>query len=152
MRREPSIDFVFLNEGVYSLRELVALKDISFQTLMSVPGLAVRRGDDILFTAPPTLVPQDKMDEDMPGYAWDLLPCKTRPLDLYRAPYWHAEYQDAFRSPYAAIQTSIGCRFKCSFCMINLINKNDAKPESVASDYNGMRHWSRDLLRSNLKI
>ena len=97
MRREPSIDFVFLNEGVYSLRELVALKDISFQTLMSVPGLAVRRGDDILFTAPPTLVPQDKMDEDMPGYAWDLLPCKTRPLDLYRAPYWHAEYQDAFR-------------------------------------------------------
>ena len=25
------------------------------------------------------------MDEDMPGYAWELLPFKDRPLDLYRA-------------------------------------------------------------------
>ena len=32
------------------------------------------------------------MDKDMPGYAWDLLPYKTKPLDLYRAPMWHAEY------------------------------------------------------------
>ena len=33
---------------------------------------------------------------------------------------------------HAAIQTSIGCQFKCSFCMINLINKNDDAPESIA--------------------
>ena len=29
MRKEPSIDFVCLNEGVYTIRELIALKDIS---------------------------------------------------------------------------------------------------------------------------
>ena len=32
------------------------------------------------------------MDIDLPGYAWDLLPFKDKPLDLYRAPMWHAEY------------------------------------------------------------
>ena len=32
------------------------------------------------------------MDKDLPGYAWDLLPYKSKPLDLYRAPMWHAEY------------------------------------------------------------
>ena len=32
------------------------------------------------------------MDIDLPGYAWDLLPYNKKPLDLYRAPMWHAEY------------------------------------------------------------
>ena len=55
----------------------------------------------------------EKMDEDLPGYAWDLLPYKEKPLDLYRSPMWHAEYNFNQRSPYAAIQTSLGCQFKC---------------------------------------
>ena len=38
---------------------------------------------------------------------------------------WHANYIEEKRSPYAAIQTSIGCQFRCSFCMINVINRND---------------------------
>ena len=63
------------------------------------------------------------MDKDLPGYAWDLLPFNNKPLDLYRSPLWHAEYKNDFRSPYAAIQTSLGCQFKCNFCMINIINK-----------------------------
>ena len=58
------------------------------------------------------------MDNDLPGYAWDLLPYKKKPLDLYRSPFWHANYIDEFRSICAAIQTSLGCQFKCSFCMI----------------------------------
>ena len=32
------------------------------------------------------------MDIDLPGYAWDLLPFEKKPLDLYRSPMWHAEY------------------------------------------------------------
>jgi len=86
------------------------------------------------------------MDEDLPGYAWDLLPFKKKTLDLYRSPLWHAEYQDEFRSPYAAIQTSIGCQFKCSFCMINIINKNDNEEIGVASNYSGMRFWSPEFI------
>lgn len=144
LEREASIDYVFLNEGVYALRELLSYETVDFEQIEKVSGLAVRIGKDVVFTGPPCVVPQEKMDELMPGYAWDLLPKRHTPLDLYRSPFWHAEYESEFRSPYAAIQTSIGCQFKCSFCMINLINKNDDKPESIASDYNGMRFWSAE--------
>ena len=82
------------------------------------------------------------MDIDLPGYAWDLLPFKNKPLDLYRSPMWHAEYKEENRTPYAAIQTSLGCQFKCSFCMINLINKDNSDELGVASNHSGMRHWS----------
>lgn len=150
LRRESSIDFVCLNEGVYALRQILEQQNIQAEALKNISGLAVRDGDDVVFTGPPALVPQAKMDEDMPGYAWDLLPFENEPLDLYRSPYWHAEYQSAFRSPYATIQTSIGCQFKCSFCMINLINKNDDNPESIASNYNGMRYWSPGFIKKQL--
>ena len=100
----------------------------------------------IIFTKAEIVVPQNKMDEDLPGYAWDLLPYNKKPMDLYRAPLWHAEYQDEFRSPYAAIQTSIGCQFKCSFCMINIINKNDNEEIGIASNYSGMRFWSPNFI------
>ena len=48
--------------------------------------------EEIKITDPEKIVPNDKMDIDLPGYAWDLLPYKSNPLDLYRAPMWHAEY------------------------------------------------------------
>jgi anaerobic magnesium-protoporphyrin IX monomethyl ester cyclase len=148
---EKSIDFVFLNEGVYALHEILKLKLINIFNLTKVSGLAVRIGEEVKFTGAPRVVPQEKLDTEMPGYAWDLLPFNEKPLDLYRAPYWHADYIDENRSPYAAIQTSIGCRFKCSFCMINLINKDDTKDTSISSDYNGMRHWSVDYVECQLK-
>ena len=150
LETEKAINVAFLNEGVYALQSVLSADELTMTHLKTVPGLAVRFCDEIVFTGPPAVVPQDRMDIDMPGYAWDLLPYNEKPLDLYRAPYWHAEYQDEFRSPYAAIQTSIGCRFKCSFCMINLINKNDDRQESTASDYNGMRHWSPEFVESEL--
>jgi radical SAM superfamily enzyme YgiQ (UPF0313 family) len=86
------------------------------------------------------------MDVDLPGYAWDLLPKKHAPLDLYRAPLWHAGYVEEARSPYAALQTSLGCRFGCSFCMINIINRNDTAEIGVASNYSNMRFWSPDFV------
>lgn len=150
LKREPAIDYVFLNEGVFALRELLSFEQVCLNALQSVSGLALRIDDKVVFTGPPRVVPQERMDELLPGYAWDLLPAKNAPLDLYRSPYWHAEYMSEFRSPYAAIQTSIGCPFKCSFCMINLINKNDTAPESVASNYSGMRFWSINVVEKEL--
>jgi radical SAM superfamily enzyme YgiQ (UPF0313 family) len=86
------------------------------------------------------------MDIDLPGYAWDLLPSKEKPLDLYRAPMWHAEYDQDKRSPYAAIQTSLGCQFGCEFCMINIINRNDEEEIGVAGNYSAMRYWSPEFI------
>jgi anaerobic magnesium-protoporphyrin IX monomethyl ester cyclase len=92
------------------------------------------------------------MDIDLPGYAWDLLPYKEKPLDLYRAPLWHAEYDEDKRSPYAAIQSSLGCNFGCAFCMINIINRNDEEPIGVASNYSKMRFWSPSFMIKQFDI
>jgi radical SAM superfamily enzyme YgiQ (UPF0313 family) len=146
MENEKSVDIGFINEGVYALHNLLKLKDLSPKNLANIKGIIFRDQNKIIFNEPEIVVPQNKMDEDLPGYAWDLLPYNNKPLDLYRAPLWHAEYQDDFRSPYAAIQTSIGCQFKCSFCMINIINKNDNEEIGIASNYSGMRFWSPEFI------
>ena len=86
------------------------------------------------------------MDLDLPGYAWDLLPYKEKPFDLYRSPMWHAEYNHDKRTPYAALQTSLGCNFACEFCMINIINRNDNDPVGVAGNYSKMRYWSPEFI------
>jgi radical SAM superfamily enzyme YgiQ (UPF0313 family) len=82
------------------------------------------------------------MDIDLPGYAWDLLPFKVKPLDLYRAHFWHAEFDHDQRTPFAAIYTSLGCNFGCNFCMINILNRVNNEEEISAADSRGMRFWS----------
>ncbi len=143
---EKSIDFVFTNEGVYSLREILSLKKITLNTIQNIKGICFLKNKKPFMTPPQKIVPQDKMDIDLPGYAWDLLPYKSKPLDLYRAPMWHAEYDENKRTPYAALQTSLGCKFGCNFCMINIINRDDNNEIGVASDYSHMRWWSTDFI------
>ena len=146
LKNEKSIDFVFTNEGVYSLRNILKLKSFESDLLKTIKGIAYRDKNNVILNLPETVVPTNKMDSDLPGYAWDLLPFKNKPLDLYRAPMWHAEYDFNKRTPYASLQTSLGCMFKCNFCMINLINRNDSDEIGVASNYNNMRFWSPDFI------
>lgn len=143
---EPSIDIVFTNEGVYALQNLLKedLGDVS--KLSHVKGIGLRMEGKPFLTPAERVVPQEKMDTDLPGYAWDLLPFRERPLDLYRAPMWHADYIEEKRSPYAALYTSLGCTFRCSFCMINIINRDDTDPVGVASNYSRMRFWSPEFI------
>jgi anaerobic magnesium-protoporphyrin IX monomethyl ester cyclase len=143
---ETSIDIVFLNEGVYAIWNLLSLNDLSKKNLKKINGIAFRDVSNITINKPEIVVPQNRMDIDLPGYAWDLLPFKSKPFDLYRSPMWHAEYINENRSPYAAIQTSLGCAFKCDFCMINIINKNDSEEIGVSSNYSGMRFWSTQFI------
>ena len=86
------------------------------------------------------------MDLDLPGYAWDLLPYKETPFDLYRSPMWHGEYDHDKRTPYAALYTSLGCVFQCEFCMINILNRDDNEEIGVAGNYNKMRFWSPEFI------
>jgi len=143
---EESIDFVFTNEGVYSLRNLLGEDNFGEDVLSRTKGIAWRKNDEIIINPAERIVPQELMDIDLPGYAWDLLPYDKKPLDLYRAPMWHSEYKDESRSPYAAIQTSLGCKFGCDFCMINIINRDDEAEIGVASNYSKMRHWSTEFI------
>ena len=128
LEEEPSIDFVFTNEGVKALLNVLSLDEINEESLSTVKGIALRKNNVPQFTPPESVVAN--LDEDLPGYAWDLLP----DLNLYRSPMWHAEYDEKSRTPYAAIQTSLGCRFNCGFCIINIINRNDEKETGIAGD------------------
>ena len=146
LKKEKSIDFVFTNEGVYALRNVLKIKNFSSDNLSKIKGIAYRNKDNIFINEPESIVPNEKMDTDLPGYAWDLLPYKNKPLDLYRAPMWHAEYDFKKRTPYASLQTSLGCQFGCNFCMINIINRDDNDEIGVASNYSKMRFWSTEFI------
>ena len=106
---EDCIDLVLLNEGVYALHNL--LKSDLKHDLPLIKGIGYKKNDLInglipILNHPEIVVPQENMDKDLPGYAWDLLPFKDRPLDLYRAHFWHAEFDHSKRTPFAAIYTS----------------------------------------------
>ena len=139
------VDIVLLNEGVYALINL--LKSNLADDLQNIKGIGYKKTGPGSFkmatlNAPQSVVPQDRMDEDLPGYAWDLLPYRSKPLDLYRAHFWHAEFDHDKRTPFAAIYTSLGCNFGCDFCMINILNRDDNGDDINASDSRGMRFWS----------
>jgi anaerobic magnesium-protoporphyrin IX monomethyl ester cyclase len=136
---EP-VDFVLLNEGVYALQNL--LRTDLANDLDKVNGIGHKRRGELVLNRPEKVVPQERMDIDLPGYAWDLLPRKEKPLDLYRAHFWHAGFDHAKRTPFAAIYTSLGCNFACDFCMINIVNRNDNADSTDASNSRGMRFWS----------
>jgi anaerobic magnesium-protoporphyrin IX monomethyl ester cyclase len=137
------VDFVLLNEGVYALHSLLAT-DLE-NHLDQVRGIGWKNGLPIL-NSPERVVPQDRMDLDLPGYAWDLLPCQSRPLDLYRAHFWHAGFDHSLRTPFAALYTSLGCRFRCDFCMVNILNRTDNSDQTTAAQSPGMRYWSNQFL------
>ena len=145
MNDEQSIDFAFTNEGVYALRNILSRPDF-INELKDIKGIVWRDNNTPKINPSEIIVPNEKMDTDLPGYAWDLLPYKEKPLDLYRAPMWHAEYDQDKRSPYAAIQTSLGCQFGCDFCMINILNRNNEDEIGVAGNYSNMRYWSPEFI------
>jgi radical SAM superfamily enzyme YgiQ (UPF0313 family) len=138
------VDFVLLNEGVYALHNL--LKTDLSTDLQNVKGIGWKDNGFDRLNEPQGVVPNELMDVDLPGYAWDLLPYKNKPFDLYRSCNWHADFKDEIRSPYAAIYSSLGCQFKCKFCMINILNRVDNSPGISSENSPNMRFWSPDFI------
>lgn len=148
------VDIVLLNEGVYALHNL--LKSNLGEDLQYIKGIGHKKRGSANFRTPTlnpaqSTVPQGRMDIDLPGYAWDLLPYREKPLDLYRAHFWHTEFDHAKRTPFAAIYTSLGCSFGCDFCMINIVNRVDNGDEIDASHSKGMRFWSPEWVSREMR-
>lgn len=143
------VDFISIGEGVYTLHQLL---ETDLETdLEKVCGLGFKKyGVDMVLTTSKT-VPIERMDIDLPGYAWDLLPYNKKPFDLYRAHNWHVGYDESLRTPFAAIYTSLGCQFSCSFCMINIVNRTNPNNGIMSSDSNFMRFWSPELIAKEFK-
>jgi radical SAM superfamily enzyme YgiQ (UPF0313 family) len=72
----------------------------------------------------------------MPGIAWDLLP-----MEKYRAHNWHC-FGDLKRQPYAAIYTTLGCPYHCTFCCIQAPFKTGEAALGMKENVNSYRFWS----------
>jgi len=144
LSNESSINAVCQNEGVYTLRDLLKINDLNDSKLLSkVKGLCFRTSNNLILTNPSMpIVPKDKLEEDLPGMAWDLLP----PLSKYRTAGWHSWSNKSQKEPFAALYTSLGCPYRCSFCMINIINRTDPGENISSADSNYFRFWSPEFI------
>lgn len=141
---EQSIDAVCQNEGVYTIRSLLALKKLTDEhALKTVAGLCFRDSEgNIVLNEPSSIVAKERLEIDLPGMAWDLLPS----LDKYRTAGWHSWSNNSIKEPFAAIYTSLGCPYRCSFCMINIINRTKVGTNITSADSNVFRWWSPDFI------
>ena len=145
-----SIDIAFTNEGVYALQNLLR-SDLSSE-LHKIRGIAYRAENGVaVVNQGERVVPTEMLDIDLPGYAWDLLPKKSKPLDMYRSHFWHTGYDHLKRSPFAAIYSSLGCRYGCDFCMINIVNRVSSGDDVTAADSRVMRFWSPEFMEKQFE-
>jgi len=133
--KEEACDFVTRDEGLHGTTTLVeALKTSSSPDLGKIPGLVYRDGGQIRANPAAPLV--SDLDRDMPGIAWDLLP-----MTKYRAHNWHC-FGHLQRQPYAAIYTTLGCPYHCSFCCIQAPFKGGEGVIGLKQEVNSYRFWS----------
>ena len=141
METEPSIDIVCQNEGVYTISNLLA-SDLKLENLRNIKGIVFREDGNIIVNPIEKIVNKGDLEHDLPGLAWDLLP----DISKYRTAGWHSWSNNTEKSPFGAIYTSLGCPFKCSFCMINIINRTDSSPNIVSSDSSIHRWWKPEFI------
>lgn len=111
--REENIDFVCDREGPDTILQTVQAIKSGARDFSGIPSLWWRSEDgSIRSNQPGDLI--DRIDEEMPGISWDLLP-----MERYRAHNWHCFDHIHERAPYASMHTSLGCPYKCTFCCIN---------------------------------
>jgi anaerobic magnesium-protoporphyrin IX monomethyl ester cyclase len=141
---ESSVDAVCQNEGVYTIRSLLQVTSLQDDgQLKLVDGLAFRDCEgNIQVNKPSNIVSKQDLEMDLPGIAWDLLP----DLKRYRTAGWHSWSNNSDKQPFAALYTSLGCPYKCSFCMINIINRTKSGPDISSADSNIFRWWSPEFI------
>jgi radical SAM superfamily enzyme YgiQ (UPF0313 family) len=142
--REEAADFVSAGEGLHTLVALVEALTMPAPDLAKVPGLWYRRHGRIVSTADRPLVAD--LDRAIPGQAWDLLPMKR-----YRAHNWHC-LGGLSRQPYAALYTTLGCPFHCSFCCIQAPFKSGERAAGIKEATNSYRYWSPDQVIREIDI
>jgi anaerobic magnesium-protoporphyrin IX monomethyl ester cyclase len=143
LENEKSIDAVCQNEGVYTIRNILKLDKFNDENLKNVKGLAFRNSENnIEINNPSEIVSNENLEIDLPGVAWDLLPG----FEKYRTAGWHSWSNNSIKEPFASLYTTLGCPYRCSFCMINIINRTNSAPNISSADSNIYRKWSPDFI------
>lgn len=133
---DEKVDFVANGEGLYTLLDLVQALKQQDPSYKDVRGLYFRENGQISFGAPAPLLKD--LDNEMPGVTWGKFP-----MNLYRAHNWHC-FGGRDRKPYAAIYTTLGCPFHCSFCCIQAPFKSGEQQSGLREEVNSYRFWSPD--------
>jgi radical SAM superfamily enzyme YgiQ (UPF0313 family) len=142
---EEACDFVARDEGLYAVTDLVeALRVTGDPDLTKIRGLVYRTPDGAASNPAAPLVTD--VETDMPGGAWDLLP-----MEKYRAHNWHC-FGDLQRQPYAAIYTTLGCPYHCSFCCIQAPFKAGEKMLGLKESVNSYRFWSPERVAAEIDV
>ena len=136
LQRHACIDMVCQNEGVYTISNLLwtNLED----KLDMVKGLGYRKDGRVILNPPSPIVDKKDLPAELPGVAWDKLPIKN-----YRTALWHALTNNANRQPFVALYTSLGCPMRCSFCMINIINRQENEYSDGSAVF---RYWDPEFI------
>lgn len=146
LSKESSINAVCQNEGVYSILNLLKCSNLFDDNILKkVKGITFRSNEnheEIITNDSEIIVPKKNLEQDLPGMAWDMLPS----FDHYRTAGWHSWSNNTERAPFAALYTSLGCPYKCTFCMINIINRVDNEDGITSENSNSFRWWSPDFI------
>lgn len=135
--QEETVDFVCGGEGPFTVLELLQAIKSEQKDYRNVRGLWYwdnKRAFKAIQAAP--LVKD--LDREMSSMAWDLLP-----MEKYRAHNWHC-FGGLDRKPYAAIYTTLGCPYNCSFCCIQAPFKSGEQALGYKTRVNSYRFWHPD--------
>jgi radical SAM superfamily enzyme YgiQ (UPF0313 family) len=142
--REEAADYAAVGEGLWTMSDLIAALKAGETDLGKVRGLVYRGvGGLVRRNTDGPLVEQ--MDQVMPGVAWDLLP-----MQRYRAHNWHC-FGNLERQPYAAVYTTLGCPYKCSFCCIQAPFRAGEAVKGLPPTTNTYRFWSPQRVVDDLE-
>jgi anaerobic magnesium-protoporphyrin IX monomethyl ester cyclase len=98
----PELDYIVVGEGEETFAELASCLEQGGLGVEDIPGLAFRKGGEIVFTEPRGLL---KDLDSLPMPAYELLDMEAE------AYYWHGMGRRAF-----GISTSRGCGDRCAYC------------------------------------
>ncbi len=143
--REEQADFVAVGEGLYTLTALVEALKTAATDLRQVPGLYYRAADGAIRWNQDRALLLD-LNEQMPGPAWDLLP-----MQRYRAHNWHC-LDGRDRQPYAALYTTLGCPYHCSFCCIQAPFRTGEHAAGMQETTNSYRYWSPESVLAQIDV
>jgi radical SAM superfamily enzyme YgiQ (UPF0313 family) len=142
---EEVCDFVTSDEGLYGISDLLsAFRESETPALSGVRGLVYRSEGHIVSNTAAPLVKD--VEHEMPGIAWDLLP-----MSRYRAHNWHC-FGGVEREPYAAIYTTLGCPYHCSFCCIQAPFKSGERALGLRDSVNSYRFWPASLVIEQIDL
>lgn len=143
--QEEDADFVAGGEGLYTILDLLAaLTSTQHDDLSQVRDLVYHEDGIARANAPAPLLTD--LDTQMPEVAWDLLP-----MARYRAHNWHC-FGTSTRQPYAAIYTSLGCPYKCTFCCIQAPFKQGESVLGYRQATNSYRFWSPETVVAQIDM